>query len=221
MSTLPTEPPAAPPTLAPPDPSSPYRRQPWGTRRYGQQQYSEHALPQAPTLQGAFPRQAYVAPKLAAVPHERNAMLAVAQFLALAQGVAALAIGMYIIWQLTAGRPGSTPGLPSALNGFHFNAVFPYALAILIVAVVVIVAGVRVGGRSRVARWLLAIWEVVTFFTILAFVTNSGVWLGSLSVVVLTSSGLEYVSPYALLAVAALAFYGLAIDPATHRTFAR
>jgi hypothetical protein len=220
VGTLPTEPPAMPSNQAVTKPS-PYRRQPWGTRRYGQSEYSEQVLPQTPPLQGAFTRKAYTAPKVAAVPHERNAMLAVAQFLALVQGVAALAIGIYVIWQLTIGRLGSTSGVASAVSGVFFNLVFPYALATLVVAVVMIVAGVRVGGRSRVARWLLAIWEVVAFVTILAFVTNSGVWLGSLSIVVIASSGVEYVSPYVVLAVEALVIYGLAIDPATHRTFAR
>jgi hypothetical protein len=148
-------------------------------------------------------------------------MLAVAQIFAVLQGIGALAIGTYIFWELVANHLASSLGGPAALNGFLFNFIFPYAVAILVVGLVMVVAGVRVGRASQIARWLLAAWEIVAFFTLLALVTGNGVWLGSLSVVALSSSGVGFVSPYLVLGVEAAVIYGLAVDPATYRAFAR
>lgn len=148
-------------------------------------------------------------------------MLVVAQLLGVAQGVAAVMIGIYLIWELATNHFASALGAPAAINGLFFSSVFPYAIASLLAGVVLIIAGLRAGYPSPFSRWLVATWDVILVLTILAALTHTALNLGSLSVVAMASSGVEWVSPYVVLTAAALVIYGLILDPATYRAFAR
>lgn len=148
-------------------------------------------------------------------------MLVVAQLLGVAQGVAAVMIGIYFIWELATSNFASALGAPAAFNGLFFNSVFPYAVATLLAGLVLIIAGLRAGYPSQFSRWLVATWEVILLVTILAALTRAGLNLGSLSVVAVDTSGVQWVSPYVVLTAAALVIYGLVLDPATYRAFAR
>lgn len=157
----------------------------------------------------------------ARAPFQRNATLVVAQLLGVAQGLAAVMIGIYFMWELATNNFASALGAPAAINGLFFNSVFPYAMAILLAGLVLTIAGLRAGHPSQFSRWLVATWEVILLVTILAALTRTALNLGSLSVLAVASSGVQWVSPYVVLTAAALVIYGLVLDPATYRAFAR
>lgn len=71
------------------------------------------------------------------------------------------------------------------------------------------------------ARWLLAVWEIVAFLTILAALAGSGLGLGSLLLLAAAAGGVGFAPVFVVLAVQALIIYGLVIHPATNQAFAR
>jgi hypothetical protein len=90
------------------------------------------------------------------------------------------------------------------------TAVFIVSGAILgIIALLLIIGGVRVGHPSQIARWLLVIFEVLVLLGTLTSFSNAGSTSnGTLSLII-------------ALVVEGLIIYGLAIDPLTWRAFAR
>jgi hypothetical protein len=94
-------------------------------------------------------------------------------------------------------------------------------VAVLIIAILVIIAGIRAGHPSEVARWLLAVWEIVAFLTILAALSGGGLGLGFLTLLAAAAGGVGFAPVYVVLVIEALIVYGLVIHPATNQAFAR
>lgn len=123
-------------------PPAPHVRPAWGPRRYVQVNQAQvahrpHAY-QPQTQPRTAVRQEPTSPSSSAARahFQRNAMLVVAQLLWVAQGVAAVMIGIYFIWELATNNFASALGAPAAINGLFFNSVFPYAMATLLAGLV-------------------------------------------------------------------------------------
>jgi hypothetical protein len=144
-------------------------------------------------------------------PFKRNAMLLVAQIIAVLQGILlVLAAAAFVLLALVANGVLSGVNLQN-INGYNFaNAAFGVfigvAVVLFILGVLVIIGGVRVGHPSQVARWLLAAFEILLL-------------IGSVSS--LRTTGNAAVSSIVALVIEVIVLYGLVIDPATYRAFAR
>ena len=193
----PSGPPSGPPTggppsgypAAPPGYPQPYPQQPYVPQPYG---YGPGAR----------------------LPFRRNAMLILAQVLAIIQGCFGILIGLGVILL------GIAAG--GAISGFNLHDVSGYNFAgaaagvlivvgvvVLVISIFVIIGGVRVGHPSQVARWLLAVYEILLLIGTVQGLT------------VRNASGNGAVSAIVFLVIEALILYGLIIDPATYRAFAR
>jgi hypothetical protein len=145
------------------------------------------------------------------VPFKRNAMLIVAQVIAILQGILlVLAAAGFVLLALVANGVLSGVNLNN-INGYNFaGAAFGVFIGVgavlFILGLLVIVGGVRVGHPSQVARWLLAAFEIILL-------------LGTLSG--FRTSGNATVSSIVALVIELIVLYGLVIDPATYRAFAR
>jgi hypothetical protein len=102
------------------------------------------------------------------------------------------------------------------LPGSTGSAVPIFGAGVLIVAFLLIIAGIRVGHPSSSARLLLAIWEIAAFLITLLFVAG-GQELGWLTVFLLLTGGFPLVDIGIVLAVEALVILGLVIHPAAYR----
>ncbi len=188
-----------PPNQPPPPPSGTPAAQP-----------GPAAYPPAPQPYAPYPAQPYAYG--ARMPFKRNAMLIVAQVLAILQGILVLlAAAGAILVGVAANGLLSGVNLHN-VNGYNFagaaTGVFIGAgVVLLIIGILVIVGGVRVGHPSQVARWLLAAWEIL-------------VLLGTLNGL-RVNTGNGVVGSIVALVIEALILYGLVIDPATYRAFAR
>lgn len=167
-------------------------------------------------------QQPYAAPYPAAQPYgytpgghlpiRRNAMLILAQVLVIIQGILGLLLGvLFILLGVAANSLFSGLNLHN-VNGYNIaNAATGVFIGVGVVLIIlflfVIIGGVRVGRPSQIARWLLAAFEILLLLgsiESLARGTNNGV-AGSIVAIV----------------IEALILYGLIIDPATYRAFAR
>lgn len=145
------------------------------------------------------------------MPFKRNPMLIVAQVIAILQGILLLlAAAAFVALALVANGVLSGVNLQN-INGYNFaSAAFGVfigvAVVLFILGVLVIIGGVRVGHPSQVARWLLAVFEILLL-------------LGTLGG--LRTTGNSAVSSIVALVIEVIVLYGLVIDPATYRAFAR
>jgi hypothetical protein len=102
------------------------------------------------------------------------------------------------------------------------NGIFlTWGVAVVTTAILMVIAGIRAGHPSQAARWLLAVWEIVAFLTVLAALTGAGLGLGFLTLLVAAAGGVGYAPIFVVLAIQALIIYGLVIHPATNQAFAR
>jgi hypothetical protein len=203
---MPGQPPAIPPM--PPGATMPrppaYARPTYASRRDPQPQYTTPL---------------YNPVVLAPLPFQRNGMLVLAQLLAIVQGILGLITGVNLIRadvffnNLSPGFP-----VPGAVNGIFIT----WGVAVLIIASLVIAAAIRAGHPSQIARWFLAIWEIIAFLTILAALTGNGLGLGFLTLLVVAAAGGAGLAPLlVVLGIQALIIYGLVMHPATNQAFAR
>jgi hypothetical protein len=145
------------------------------------------------------------------MPFKRNPMLIVAQVIAILQGILlVLGAAAFVLLGLAVNGVLSGVNLHN-INGYNFaDATFGLFIGVgavlLILGVLVIIGGVRVGHPSQVARWLLVAFEIL-------------VVLGTLSG--FRTTGNAAVSSIVALVIEAIILYGLVIDPATYRAFAR
>jgi hypothetical protein len=145
-------------------------------------------------------------------------MLVLAQLLAIVQGILALITGINIIRAdaFFNNLPSTFP-VAGTLNGIFLT----WGVAVVIVAIMVIAAGLRAGHPSQLARWFLAVWEIIAFLTVLAVLTGGALGLGFLILLVAAAGGVGYAPIFVVLAIQALIIYGLVIHPATNQAFAR
>jgi hypothetical protein len=193
----PSGPPGGPPTggppsgypAAPPGYPQPYPQQPYAAQPYG-----------------------YVPG--ARLPFKRNAMLVLAQVLAIIQGCLGILLGLGVIL-LGIAVGGGISGLNlHDVNGYNFagaatGVLIAVGVILLMISIFVIIGGVRVGHPSQVARWLLAVFEILLL-------------IGSVqSLTIRNVNGNGAVSSIVALVIEGLILYGLILDPATYRAFAR
>lgn len=213
MGIMPPGPPAMPgqsPVVPPPPPGVTVPRPP----AYARPTYASRRGPQ---LQ--YAPQPYNPIALPPLPFQRNGMLVLAQLLAIVQGILGLVTGVNLIRadlffnNLSPGFP-----VPGAVDGIFVT----WGVAVLVIASLVIVAAIRAGHPSQIARWFLAIWEIIAFLTILAALTGNGLGLGFLTLLVVAAAGGAGLAPLlVVLAVQVLIIYGLVLHPATNQAFAR
>jgi hypothetical protein len=203
VATMPPTPPGGPPAQ-PPGGGPPAQYPPAYQPHPGQ--YPQPYPGQYPQT---YPGQAY--PYGARMPFKRNPMLLVVQVLAILQGILlVLAAAGFVLLGLVANGVFSGVNLHN-VNGYNFaGAAFGVFIGVgvvlLILGVLVIIGGVRVGHPSQVARWLLAVFEILLL-------------LGTLSG--FSTTGRAAVSSIVALVIEAIILYGLVIDPATYRAFGR
>jgi len=195
----PSGPPGGPPTGGPP---SGYPAGPPGYQQPYPQPY-----PQQPYGYGPGGR----------LPFRRNAMLVLAQVLIIIQGCLGVLVGLGVIL-LGIAAGGAISGLNlHDVNGYNFagaatGVLIAIGVVLLVLFTFVIIGGVRVGHPSQIARWLLAAFEILLL-------------LGSVSSLTRPASGSVNgngtVSVIVALVIEGLILYGLIIDPATYRAFAR
>ena len=194
----PSGPPGGPPTGGPP---SGY---PAGPPGY-QQPYSPQPYPAQPY--GYVPG--------ARLPFKRNAMLVFAQVLAIIQGCFGVLLGLGVIL-LGIAAGGAISGLNlHNVNGVDFAAtasgvLIAIGVVVLVISIFVIIGGVRVGHPSQVARWLLAAFEILALLGTISSLTRQTAGTGN-----------GPVGSIVVLVIEGLILYGLIIDPATYRAFAR
>ena len=196
----------------PPPPGPP---QPGGA--YGPPQASGAVGPPPVGYPTGYPAQPYGYYPAARLPFKRNAFLIVAQVLAIIQGVLGLLVGLGIILLGVAG-PGrlqdyinSHPGVFNNNNGVDFvnvaTGVFiGIGVFVLVLFTIVLILGVAAGRPSQVARWILAILEVLFL-------------LGSLRI--LGAGNTSSVAAIVQLVWEGLIIIGLIIWPATYAAYAR
>jgi hypothetical protein len=142
---------------------------------------------------------------------KRNPMLIVAQVIAILQGILlVLGAAAFVLLGLAVNGVFSGVNLNN-INGYNFaGATFGLFIGVgvvlLILGVLVIIGGVRVGHPSQVARWLLVAFEIILL-------------LGTLSG--LRTTGNAAASSIVALVIEVIVLYGLVIDPATYRAFGR
>jgi len=203
----PSGPPSGPPAGGPPSGS------PAGPPGY-QQPYPQ-PYPQQP-----YAAQPYGYVPGARLPFRRNAMLVLAQVLVIIQGSLGVLVGLGVIL-LGIAANGAISGLNlHNVNGYNFagaatGALIAIGVVLLVLFIFVIVGGVRVGHPSQVARWLLAAFEILLLLgTISSLARQSTGGIG-------TGTGNGPVGSIVALVIEGLILYGLIIDPATYRAFAR
>jgi hypothetical protein len=199
----PSGPPGGPPTGGPP---SGY---PAGPPGY-QQPY-----PQQPYAQQPYAAQPYGYSPGGRRPFRRNAMLVFAQVLVIIQGCFGV-LGSALVILVGIALNGAFSGvdlhninglnLAGAASGFLIGA----GVVGLVLSTLVIIGGVRVGHPSQVARWLLAAFEILALLSAISSLAQPP-----------RGSGSGTVTSIVLLVIAAVVLYGLIIDPATYRAFAR
>ena len=196
----PPQPPSGPPTGGPPSgyPAAP----PGYPQPYPQQPYAAQPYGYAPG---------------ARLPFRRNAMLILAQVLVIIQGCLGVLAGLAFIL-LGIAANGAISGLNlNNVNGYNFagaatGVLIAIGVVLLVLFTFVIIGGVRVGHPSQVARWLLAAFEILVLLGTVSSLTRQA----SVSV-----NGNGTVSTIVALVFEGLILYGLIIDPATYRAFAR
>lgn len=202
--TPPSQPPQGPPGAPPSAPPSGYPAAPGYPPAYGQ----------------SYPGQSYAAQPYVAgprLPIKRNAMLILAQVLAIIQGVFGILIAAGLVL-LGLALNGAISGIDlHNVSGYNFangaaGFLFGFAVVLLVISVLVIIAAVRTGHPSQVARWLLAAFEILLFI---------GTLQGLLVRTTFSSNGNGVVGSIVVLVIEGLVIYGLVIDPATYRAFAR
>jgi hypothetical protein len=144
---------------------------------------------------------------------QRSTILLAVQGLVIIQGVLAL-ITAINVFRLAVAIDSITSVI--TLPGSTGSAVPIFGVGVLIVAFLLIIAGIRVGHPSSSARLLLAIWEIAAFLITLLFVAG-GQDLGWLTVFLLLTGGFPLVDIGIVLAVEALVILGLVIHPAAYR----
>ncbi len=193
----PSGPPSGPPTgspAAPPGYPQPYPQQPYAAQPYG-----------------------YVPG--ARLPFRRNAMLVLAQVLVIIQGCLGVLVGLAVIL-LGIVANGAISGLNlHNVNGYNFagaatGVLIAIGVVLLVLFIFVIIGGVRVGHPSQVARWLLAAFEILALLGTISSLTRQTTGIG-------TGTGNGPVGSIVALVIEGLILYGLIIDPATYRAFAR
>ncbi|HYL70746.1 MAG TPA: hypothetical protein VEY89_05535 [Candidatus Dormibacteraeota bacterium] len=200
----PQGPPYGPPGAPPSAPPTGYPAAPGYPPAYGQSYTGQ-----------PYAAQPYVAgPRL---PIKRNAMLILAQVLAIIQGVLGILLAAGLVL-LGLALNGAISGIDvHNVNGFDFangaaGFLFGFAVVVLVVSVLVIIAAVRTGHPSQVARWLLAAFEILLFI---------GSLQGLLLRTTVNGNGGSVIYSIVVLVIEGLVIYGLIIDPATYRAFAR
>lgn len=198
-----------PPSQPPQPPTAPPSAPPTG--------YPAAGYP--PAYGQSYP-QTYAAQPYTPTPHmpiKRNFMLILAQTLAIIQGALGVLLGLgFIFLGIAAGGVISSINLHN-VNGFNLagaatGVLIGVGVVALIISILVIIAAVRTGHPSQVARWLLAAFEVLGFIgSLQALLARTSV--GS------NSNGVIYT--VVILVIEGLIIYGLVIDPATYRAFAR
>lgn len=176
----------------------------------------------APPQYGQSYPQPFTAQPYVPTPHmpiKRNPMLILAQVLAIIQGSLGILVAIGLVF-LGLALNGAFSGIDlHNVNGFNFaggaaGVLFGVAVVALVVSVLVIIAAVRTGHPSQVARWLLAAFEILAF-------------IGSLQGLVARSTfnsngnGSGVIYSIVVLVIEGLIIYGLIIDPATYRAFGR
>jgi hypothetical protein len=208
--------PPGPPAM-PPQPNA-IPAIPTGATTPGQPAYGRPRYASWRDTQLQYAPQPYIPVASAPLSFERNGMLVLAQLLAIVQGILALVTGINII-RADVFFNNLSPGflVPGAVNGI----VVTWGVSVLIIAILLIIGGIRTGHPSQVARWLLAVWEIVAFLTILATLAGGGLGLGFLTLFAAAAGGVGFAPVFVVLAIQALIIYGLVIHPATNRAFAR
>lgn len=198
----PSGPPGGPPSGGPPSgyPAGPPGYQQPYPQPYPQQPYAAQPYGYAPGGRRPF---------------RRNAMLILAQVLVIIQGTFGV-FGSALVILVGIALNGAFSGVDlHNINGLNLAGVtsgFLIGAGVvgIVLSILVIIGGVRVGHPSQVARWLLAAFEILALLSAISSLTRP-----------IRGSGSGTVTSIVLLVLAALALYGLIVDPATYRAFAR
>jgi hypothetical protein len=167
-----------------------------------------------------YPQQPYAAQPYgyvpgARLPFRRNAMLVLAQVLVIIQGSLGVLVGLGVIL-LGIVANGAISGLNlHNVNGYNFagaatGVLIAVGVVLLVLFIFVIIGGVRVGHPSQVARWLLAAFEILALLGTISSLSRQTAGTGN-----------GPVGSIVALVIEGLILYGLIIDPATYRAFAR
>ena len=155
------------------------------------------------------------------MPFRRNAMLVFAQVLVIIQGSLGVLVGLAVIL-LGIVANGAISGLNlHNVNGYNFagaatSVLIVIGVVLLVLFIFVIIGGVRVGHPSQVARWLLAAFEILLLLGTISSLTRQATGNG-----IGTGTGNGPAGSIVALVIEGLILYGLIIDPATYRAFAR
>ena len=196
-------PPPSEPPPPPPPPGSPATT-PSGAHPYAPQPSAQPPYTAQPYGYGAVAERR---------PFRRNPSLLLAQVLLIIQGILGLLFGAALILLAVAGNRFFSNINLHNVNGVDVigaatSVLIGAGIVAIVIAILVIFGAVRVGRPSQVARWLLAIFEVL-------------VLLGTLNGLQTANGGNRTLGTIIALVVEALVLFGLVIDPATYRAFAR
>lgn len=159
-------------------------------------------------------------PSAAPVRVGRTLALTLAQLLVVVQGILAGISGINLIREEfrvsgTLGRLGPRFGLN--------NEVLADGVVVIAIAVLVILAGIRVAHPSSIARWFLIMWEGIAFLFTLGFLLELGFLLSlrDVFVVMVSAAGFDFVNPWLALVMEIAILFGLLVHPATREAFAQ
>lgn len=150
-------------------------------------------------------------------PFERNAVLTIAQLLAVVQGILGLINGINALRQgIGATFVFGQFGVPGLAGGIIIDGALTTALSLGVIAAAAVATS-----PSNVARWLLVAWEVVVFLVTLGLLTQPLFFFGAAQLVLipLLAGGVNIIHPYIVLTMAGIIIFGFAIYPPTYGAY--
>lgn len=156
-------------------------------------------------------------------PFERNLVLTIAQFLAVAQGILGLINGITQLQRsLDLGKVleqlGQAVGRPDLASRAVADMV-----SVIVISVLVIAAAAVATRPSNIARWWLVAWESIALVSVVVVLVQFPLLLGvpDLVIVSLVAAGVGFLHPVIIFTMAVIVIFGFAVYPPTWAAYRR